>query len=146
MRRTWLFVFAIVLHNIPEGLAIGVGYAGNEGLRANALAIGIAIQDVPEGFVVAAALIAAGYGRGLAIALGIASGLVEPLGAVVGATVVGHSALLLPWGLGFAAGAMLFVISHEIIPESHRKGHEAFATAGLMTGFVLMMVLDTALA
>lgn len=146
LRRTWLFVFAIVLHNLPEGLAIGVGYAGNEGLRANALAIGIAIQDVPEGFVVAAALVAAGYGRGLALALGMASGLVEPLGALAGATVVGHSTLLLPWGLGFAAGAMLFVISHEIIPESHRKGHEAFATAGLMTGFVLMMVLDTALA
>ncbi|RKJ99450.1 ZIP family metal transporter [Alicycliphilus denitrificans] len=146
LRRTWLFVFAIVLHNLPEGLAIGVGYAGNEGLRANALAIGIAIQDVPEGFVVAAALLAAGYRRGFAIALGMVSGLVEPLGAVAGAAIIGHSALLLPWGLGFAAGAMLFVISHEIIPESHRKGHEAFATAGLMTGFVLMMVLDTALA
>ena len=146
LRRTWLFVFAIVLHNLPEGLAIGVGYAGNEGLRANALAIGIAIQDVPEGFVVAAALLAAGYGRGFAVALGMASGLVEPLGAVAAAAVIGHASALLPWGLGFAAGAMLFVISHEIIPESHRKGHEAFATAGLMLGFVLMMVLDTALA
>ena len=146
LRRTWLFVFAITLHNLPEGLAIGVGYAGNEGMRAHALAIGIAIQDVPEGFVVAAALVAAGYTRGLAILLGIDSGLVEPLGAVAGAAAVGHSALLLPWGLGFAAGAMLFVISHEIIPESHRKGHESFATAGLMVGFVLMMVLDTALA
>ena len=145
LRRTWLFVFAIVLHNLPEGLAIGVGYAGNEGLRANALALGIAIQDVPEGFVVAAALLAAGYRRGFAVALGMASGLVEPLGAVLGAAIIGQSALLLPWGLGFAAGAMLFVISHEIIPESHRKGHEAFATAGLMVGFVLMMVLDTAL-
>ncbi len=146
LRRTWLFVIAIALHNIPEGLAIGVGYAGNEGLRANALAIGIAIQDVPEGFVVAAALLAAGYGRILAVAIGMASGLVEPIGAVVGASIVGHSAMLLPWGLGFAAGAMLFVISHEIIPESHRKGHEVFATAGLMLGFVMMMVLDTALA
>lgn len=146
LRRTWLFVIAIALHNIPEGLAIGVGYAGNEGMRANALAMGIAIQDVPEGFVVAAALLAAGYGRLLAVAIGMASGLVEPLGAVVGASIVGHSALLLPWGLGFAAGAMLFVISHEIIPESHRKGHEVFATAGLMIGFVMMMVLDTALA
>ncbi|QKV53161.1 ZIP family metal transporter [Comamonas antarctica] len=146
LRRTWLFVIAIALHNIPEGLAIGVGYAGNdEVVRANALAIGIAIQDVPEGFVVAAALLAAGYGRMLAVAIGMASGLVEPLGAVVGASIVGHSAVLLPWGLGFAAGAMLFVISHEIIPESHRKGHEVFATTGLMLGFVMMMVLDTAL-
>ncbi len=145
LRRTWLFVFAIALHNLPEGLAIGVGYAGNDGLRANALATGIAIQDVPEGLVVAVALLAAGYKRWIAVALGMASGLVEPLGAVLGAAVIGWSAALLPWGLGFAAGAMLFVISHEIIPESHRKGHEAYATSGLMIGFVLMMLLDTAL-
>ena len=145
LRRTWLFVIAIALHNLPEGLAIGVGYAGNDGLRANALATGIAIQDVPEGLVVAVALLAAGYPRALAVALGMASGLVEPLGAVLGAAVIGWAAALLPRGLGFAAGAMLFVISHEIIPESHRKGHEAFATSGLMLGFVLMMLLDTAL-
>ncbi|MGO1069972.1 ZIP family metal transporter [Lysobacter sp. CA199] len=146
LRRTWLFVFAIALHNLPEGLAIGVGYAGNEGaVRANALAIGIAIQDVPEGLVVAVALLAAGYSRWLSVFIGAASGLVEPVGAVLGAAVTSHSHAMLPWGLGFAAGAMLFVISHEIIPESHRKGHESFATAGLMIGFVLMMVLDTAL-
>ncbi|MDP9919428.1 ZIP family zinc transporter [Variovorax boronicumulans] len=145
LRRTWLFVFAIALHNVPEGLAIGVGYAANNGVRADALATGIAIQDVPEGLVVAVALLAAGYSRLFAVLIGMASGLVEPLGAVLGAAVVGHSAMLLPWGLGFAAGAMLFVISHEIIPESHRKGHEAYATSGLMIGFVLMMLLDTAL-
>ena len=145
MRRAWLFVFAIALHTLPDGLAIGVGYAGNDGLRADALATGIAIQDVPEGLVVAVALLAAGYGRGFSAAIGMASGLIEPLGAVLGALIVGHSALMLPWGLGFAAGAMLFVISHEIIPESHRQGHEAFATGGLMIGFVLMMLLDTAL-
>lgn len=145
LRRTWLFVFAIALHNLPEGLAIGVGYAGGDALRGSALATGIAIQDVPEGLVVAVALLAAGYGRPLAVGIGMASGLVEPLGAVLGAAIVGWSAAMLPWGLGFAAGAMLFVISHEIIPESHRKGHEAFATGGLMVGFVLMMVLDTAL-
>jgi ZIP family zinc transporter len=146
LRRTWLFVFAVALHNLPEGLAIGVGFAGGDALRGSALATGIAIQDVPEGLVVAAALLAAGYRRTFAVAIGMASGLVEPLGAVLGAAIVSHSALLLPWGLGFAAGAMLFVISHEIIPESHRKGHEAFATGGLMVGFVLMMLLDTALA
>lgn len=145
LRRTWLFVFAIGLHNLPEGLAIGVAFAGEDPVRASALAAGIAIQDVPEGLVVAAALLAAGYRRWLAVALGVASGLVEPVGAVLGAAAVGHTAGLLPWGLGFAAGAMLFVISHEIIPESHRKGHEAWATGGLMLGFVLMMMLDTAL-
>jgi len=145
LRRTWLFVIAIALHNLPEGLAIGVGYAGSDGVRANALAMGIAIQDIPEGLVVATALLAAGYRRAFAVGLGMASGLVEPVGAVAGAAIVSGSAALLPWGLGFAAGAMLFVISHEIIPESHRKGHEAFATAGLIVGFVLMMMLDTAL-
>nr|WP_315184976.1 ZIP family metal transporter [uncultured Albidiferax sp.] len=145
LRRTWLFVFAITLHNLPEGLAIGVGYAASDPLRATALATGIAIQDVPEGLVVAVALLAAGYKRRFAVLLGMASGLVEPLGAVLGAAAISQSASLLPWGLGFAAGAMLFVISHEIIPESHRKGHEAWATGGLMLGFVLMMVLDTAL-
>ncbi|WP_394790972.1 ZIP family metal transporter [Rhodoferax sp.] len=145
LRRTWLFVFAITLHNLPEGLAIGVGYAATDPLRATALATGIAIQDVPEGLVVAVALLAAGYKRSFAVALGMASGLVEPLGAVLGAVAISQSVSLLPWGLGFAAGAMLFVISHEIIPESHRKGHEAWATGGLMLGFVLMMLLDTAL-
>lgn len=145
LRRTWLFVFAIALHNLPEGLAIGVAFAGSDPMRAGALSAGIAIQDVPEGLVVAVALLAAGYRRSLAVGLGAASGLVEPIGAVLGAAVISYSAALLPWGLGFAAGAMLFVISHEIIPESHRKGHEAFATGGLMIGFVIMMLLDTAL-
>lgn len=146
LRRTWLFVIAITLHNLPEGLAIGVSQVAGEGLRANALTIGIAIQDVPEGLVVATALLAAGYTRLFSVLLGIVSGLAEPIGAVAGAIAMNTSLTLLPWGLGLAAGAMLFVISHEIIPESHRKGHEANATAGLMLGFVLMMMLDTALA
>lgn len=143
IRRTWLFVFAITLHNLPEGWAIGVAYAN--GLEeGNALMTGISIQDIPEGLVVAAALLGAGYSRTKAVLIGAASGLVEPLGAVLGAGVVGHSAMLLPWGLGFAAGAMLFVVSHEIIPESHRKGHEIHATTGLTIGFILMMMLDNA--
>ncbi|WKB53428.1 ZIP family metal transporter [Eleftheria terrae] len=145
LKRTWLFVFAIFLHNLPEGLAIGVAFAGNDPLAGSALATGIAIQDVPEGLVVALALRTAGYGRLTAGALGAATGLVEPLGAVLGALVLALSAVLLPWGLAFAAGAMLYVISHEIIPESHRQGHEAWATGGLMLGFVIMMLLDTAL-
>lgn len=145
VRRTWMFIFAIALHNLPEGLAIGVAYASTDVLRASALTTGIAIQDIPEGLVVAVALIGIGYGRLNAVALGIASGLVEPVAAVIGAAIIGFSTMLLPWGLGFAAGAMLFVISHEIIPESHRKGHEVFATCGLMVGFVVMMLLDTAL-
>ena len=100
---------------------------------------------MPEGLVVAVALVAVGYSRLRAILIGCASGLIEPVGAVLGASVVSMSVQLLPWGLALAAGAMLFVISHEIIPESHRKGHERYATGGLMLGFVVMMALDTAL-
>lgn len=145
IKRTWLFVLAIALHNFPEGLAIGVAFAGPDSDAARTLATGISIQDVPEGLVVALALRGVGYGRLLSAGLGAASGLVEPVAAVFGAALISVSTGLLPWGLAIAAGAMLFVISHEIIPESHRKGHEAFATCGLMLGFVLMMLLDTAL-
>jgi ZIP family zinc transporter len=145
IRRTWLFVFAICLHNLPEGLAIGVGYAASNVSHANALATGIAIQDLPEGLVVALAMLAVGYRRLRAVLVGMASGLIEPVGALAGVSLVVAVPWLLPCGLGFAAGAMLFVVSHEIIPESHRQGHENFATTGLIVGFVLMMLLDTAL-
>jgi len=145
MRRAWLFALAIMLHNFPEGLAVGVAYAGTDVAHATALTTGIAVQDVPEGLVVALALLSVGYSRLRAVLLAMATGLVEPVGAVLGASIVEYTAVLLPWGLGVAAGAMLFVISHGIIPESHRKGHEVLATVGLMVGFVLMMVLDTAL-
>ena len=145
LRRSWLFVFAIALHNMPEGLAIGASFAGGDDGAANALAIGISVQDIPEGLVVAMALLAVGYSRVFAVGIGMLSGLTEPVMALLGATVLTGSGLLLPLGLAFAAGAMLFVISHEMIPESHRQGHELAATNGLMLGFVLMMLLDTAL-
>lgn len=144
VRRAWLFVFAITLHNLPEGFAIGVAYA--QGAQAgNALATGIAVQDLPEGLVVTLSLVAAGYRRRIAVAVGAASGLPEPIGALLAAGLVSAMPFLLPVGLGFAAGAMLFVISHELIPESHRSGHEKAATIGLLIGFVVMMLLDTAL-
>ncbi|MGC3982056.1 MAG: ZIP family metal transporter [Steroidobacteraceae bacterium] len=146
LKRIWLFVFAIYLHNLPEGLAIGVAWGGSEPASAMALGTGIAIQDIPEGMVIATALLSAGYARRVAIGWAMASGLIEPIGALLGAAVVTLSNVLLPWGMAFAAGAMLFVISHEIIPESHRQGHEASATTGLMLGFVLMMMLDTIFA
>lgn len=145
LKRSWLFVLAIILHNIPEGLAIGAAYAGGDATGASALATGIAVQDIPEGFVVAMALLAVGYRRRVALAVGMLSGLTEPIMAVIGAVLLGMSPAMLPWGLALAAGAMLFVISHEIIPESHRMGHELSATNGLMLGFVVMMILDTAL-
>ena len=146
IKRVWLFVLAISLHNLPEGLAIGVAYAGADPVAALALATGISIQDVPEGLVIALALRSVGYSRTVSAGLGMLSGLVEPVAAVFGVAVISLSAGLLPWGLAAAAGAMLYVISHEIIPESHRKGHESFATGGLLAGFVIMMLLDTALA
>ena len=145
LRRSWLFVFAIALHNMPEGLAIGASFAGGDDGAAKALAIGISVQDIPEGLVVAMALLAVGYSRVFAVGIGMLSGLTEPVMALLGATVLAGSGLLLPLGLAFAAGTMLFVISHEMIPESHRQGHELAATNGLMLGFVLMMLLDTAL-
>lgn len=143
--RVMLFVIAIVLHNIPEGMAVGVA-AGADAPGATGLAMGISIQDVPEGLVVALALVGAGMSRGKAALIGAASGLVEPVFALLAALAVGAFGMLLPWGLALAAGAMLFAVSHEVIPESHRNGHETAATLGLAIGFCLMMVMDTALA
>jgi ZIP family zinc transporter len=146
LKRIWLFVLAIAIHNVPEGLAVGVGFGTENSAAGVALALGIGIQNIPEGLVVALALITVGYSRGFAAAVALASGLVEPVGGLIGAGVLSISRLMLPWGLAFAAGAMLFVVSHEIIPESHRKGHEREATVGLLAGFVTMMLLDTTLA
>ncbi len=144
-RRVWLFIGAIAIHNIPEGLAIGVGAAGLGADEASALALGIAIQDIPEGLVPVVALIALGYRLPVAVLIGAATGLLEPLAALAAATLVGLSATTLPLALGMAGGAMLYVVSHEIIPASHRNDRGGQATAGLLAGFVLMMILDTAL-
>lgn len=144
VRRMWLFVFAITLHNIPEGLAIGVASSG-QGLEAAAVTLGIALQDAPEGLVVALALIQAGYARRYALSVAVLSGLVEPIAAVAGGSAVLAVAGLLPWTLALAGGAMVFVVSHEIIPESHSQGNQAQATLGLMIGFASMIVLDSAL-
>ncbi|MCY1559795.1 Zinc transporter ZupT [compost metagenome] len=123
------------------GVSAGAGLPG-----ADSLAMGIALQDLPEGLIISLVLAGAGMARGRALLIGAASGLVEPLFAVICAWLVGISALLLPWGLALAAGAMLFAVTHEIIPESHRKGYETEASLGLAAGFCLMMVMDTALA
>ncbi|WP_095096453.1 ZIP family metal transporter [Pseudomonas sp. Irchel 3A5] len=143
--RIWLFVIAIIAHNIPEGMAIGVS-AGGGLTDADGLAMGIAIQDVPEGLVIALVLAGAGMSRFKAFLIGAASGLVEPVFALLCAWLVAIAELLLPLGLAFAAGAMLLVVTQEIIPESRRNGHDKVASLGLITGFCLMMVMDTALA
>ncbi len=142
LRRVWLFIFAITIHNFPEGLAVGVGF-GAEGMSSGLpLAIGIGLQNAPEGLAVAVALLGEGYGRLRAWGIAALTGMVEPIGGLIGAGVVTVSQLLLPWGLAFAAGAMLFVISHEIIPETHRRGHQNKATLGLSIGLVVMLFLD----
>jgi len=144
LARIWLFVLAITIHNLPEGLAVGVGFGGGDITRGTTLAIGIGLQNAPEGLAVALALLSCGYTRGYAFAIAGLTGLVEPVAGLGGAYAVSLSQLVLPWALTFAAGAMLYVISHEIIPETHRHGFENEATLGLTIGLVVMMFLDVA--
>ncbi len=144
LSRQALFVIAIALHNFPEGMSVGVAYGAGTATGL-AVTIGIALQNLPEGLAVAAALLASGSTRGRAVWIALLTGLVEPVGGVLGAASVSLAEGLLPWGLSFAAGAMLFVISGEIIPETHRPGVEKRATFSLVLGFVLMMVLDVTL-
>jgi zinc transporter, ZIP family len=146
LSRVWLFVFAIVLHNLPEGMAIGVSFARGDLRVGLPLTTVIAIQDIPEGLAVGFALRAAGLSPLKAALLAAASGLMEPIGAVLGVGLSSGMAIAYPIGLGLAAGAMIFVVSHEVIPETHRNGHETPATLGLMVGFGVMMFLDTAFA
>lgn len=145
LRKIWLFVIAITIHNIPEGLAVGVGFGGGDFAGGTQLAIGIGLQNAPEGLAVALALQSEGYSRWYAFVVAGLTGLVEPVAGAVGAAAVSLSEFLLPWGMVFAAGAMIYVISHEIIPETHRRGHQDAATTGLMIGLVLMLFLDVSL-
>jgi ZIP family zinc transporter len=143
--RVWLFVFAIILHNIPEGMAIGVSFADGDLNVGLPLTTAIAIQDIPEGLAIALALRTTGLSAWRSILVAAASGLMEPLGALVGLGISSGMAVAYPVSLGLAAGAMIFVVSHEVIPETHRNGHQTPATVGLMGGFAVMMFLDTAL-
>ena len=151
-RRSVLLVLAITLHNIPEGLAVGVAFggvvAGVESTTvtgAIALAIGIGIQNFPEGTAVAMPLRAEGLSRLRAFWYGQLSAVVEPIFAVIGAAAVVYAAPILPYALAFAAGAMIFVVAEELIPESHYAGNVDLATISLMLGFTVMMILDVAL-
>jgi ZIP family zinc transporter len=145
INRVWLFVLAITLHNLPEGMAIGVSFADGDMTVGLPLTTAIALQDIPEGLAIALALRVTGISALRAAMVAIGSGLMEPLGAVIGLGVSSGFALGYPIALGLAAGAMIFVVSHEVIPETHRNGHETPATLGLMLGFGVMMFLDTAL-
>lgn len=143
--RVWLFVLAVAIHNLPEGMAVGVSFAQGDLSTGLPLATAIALQDIPEGLAVAMSLRAIGLSPFKAIGIAALGGLLEPIGALLGMALVGTSMMAYPIGLGLAAGAMLFVVSHEVIPETHRNGHQLAATNGLMAGFALMMVLDTSL-
>jgi ZIP family zinc transporter len=146
LRRAWLFVTAVALHNLPEGMAIGVAYAGIDIEKAHSLTTGISIQDVPEGLVVALALRTVGYSRLVSVGLGVLSGVIEPIAAAFGVALIGIAGGMLPVALAAAGGAMLFVIANDVIPEMRENGNGTSATIALIFGFILMTVLDTALA
>ncbi|MCE9593675.1 MAG: ZIP family metal transporter [Planctomycetes bacterium] len=146
VRRIWLFVLAISLHNLPEGMAVGVGFGAGDATSGLSLAVGIGLQNIPEGLAVAASLVSIGYGRTRAFLISLGTGAIEAVGGAAGAAAASWVAALLPWALGFAAGAMLFVISGEIIPETHRGDSKGAATYALLAGFLVMTGLGIVLA
>lgn len=143
-QRIWLFIIAITIHNFPEGLAVGVGFGDGSISHGLPLALGIGLQNMPEGLIVALALRELEYSIKYALGISLLTGLVEPIGGVVGASIVNFGQSFLPWGMAIAAGAMLFVIVDEIIPEIDRESIAQEGTLGIMTGFVAMMFLDIA--
>ncbi len=145
LKRIWLFIIAITIHNFPEGMAVGVGFGTGDVGAGISLAIGIGLQNMPEGLAVALPLIGLGYSRAKALGIATLTGLVEPVGGLLGAGLVTVFHPVLPFALAFAAGAMLFVISDEIIPETHAAGKSRLATYGILVGFVIMMGLDNLL-
>lgn len=146
LSRLWLFILAITIHNFPEGMAVGVGFGGGDIKAGTVLAIGIGLQNIPEGLAVALPLLREKSARAKAFLIALLTGLVEPIGGLLGASIVSMGKFLLPYGLAFAAGAMLFVISEEIIPETHSRGNDREATIGVIVGFIVMMVLDNVFA
>jgi ZIP family zinc transporter len=143
--KIWLFVLAITLHNFPEGLSVGVSFGGEDWRNGIVLAIAIGLQNIPEGLAVALPLAGLGYSRRRAVGIATLTGLVEPVGGLLGISAVTLFSPLLPVGMGFAAGAMLFVICDEIIPETHAGRNPRAATFGIMAGFMVMTILDNAI-
>ena len=152
LKKTTMMIFAVTLHNIPEGMAVGVSFAralmGNIGITmagAFALAIGIAIQNFPEGAIISMPLKAEGMSKRKAFLCGTLSGIVEPIGAVITILLTNAVVPILPYLLSFAAGAMIYVVVEELIPESQAGEHSNIGTIGVAIGFVIMMILDVAL-
>jgi len=152
LKKTTMMVLAVTLHNIPEGMAVGVTFAGallgNAGITitgAIALAIGIAVQDFPEGAIVSMPLKAEGMSKPKAFLYGALSGIVEPIAAIITILLINVLTPILPYLLAFAAGAMIYVVVEELIPESQAGEHSNIGTIGVAIGFVIMMILDVAL-
>lgn len=152
MKKMTMMVFAVTLHNIPEGMAVGVTFAGamlgNAGMTisgAIALAVGIAIQNFPEGAIVSMPLRSEGASKGKAFLYGSLSGIVEPIAAIITIVLTNAIVPVLPYILAFAAGAMIYVVVEELIPESQAGDHSNIGTIGVAIGFVIMMILDVAL-
>lgn len=147
LHAAWLFVFAIAIHNIPEGLAVGTAFGLDDLANAVTLLIAVSLQDIPEGLAAAVAAFSLGItSRQKACLLGIAVGLLEWPTALIGASLAEFSHRFVPYAMGFAAGAMLFIITSEVIPEAHSRGHKRVASSGLMIGIVVMLYLDLWLA
>ena len=140
--RVLLFVSAIAIHNLPEGIAAGVGFGSGDVSGALVIAGGIALQNIPEGMVIIGPMLAAGIKPGRTLALALLTGLVEVVGTLIGYLAVSISSAILPFALAFAGGTMLYVISDEMIPETHAHGHQRGATWALLVGFCLMLVTD----
>ena len=142
LQKISLFIIAITIHNFPEGMAVGVSFGSGDMNNGLVLAIAIALQNLPEGLAVALPLVGLGYNKWKAVGIATLTGLVEPVGGFLGITMVTLFSSILPIAMGFAAGAMLFVISEEIIPESHAGGRSRIATFSLLLGFIIMMMLE----
>ena len=145
LNKILLFVIAIAIHNLPEGIAAGVGFGTGDVTQALTIAGGIALQNIPEGMVIIGPMLAAGMSHGRTFAVAIITGVVEVIGTLLGFFAVSVSTAVLPFALAFAGGTMLYVISDEMIPETHAHGSERGATYSLLAGFCLMLVFDVLL-
>jgi len=142
LSRVLLFVTAIAIHNLPEGIAAGVGFGAGDTSQALIIAGGIALQNIPEGMVIIGPMLAAGVKPGRTFALAMMTGLVEVVGTLLGYFAVSIASAILPFALAFAGGTMLYVISDEMIPETHAHGHQRGATYALLVGFCVMLITD----
>ncbi len=145
LSKVLLFVTAIAIHNLPEGIAAGVGFGSGNTSQAFLIAGGIALQNIPEGMVIIAPMLAAGVSPKRTFVIAMLTGLVEVVGTFIGYFAVSVSALILPFALAFAGGTMLYVISDEMIPETHAHGQQRWATYALLIGFCIMLVSDVLL-